>query len=90
MDSPLTHLIELGTFGIEIPPPGISSRRHCFSSTNINLEPFLQLSNPISCVMSKPSPIESIAFWAASKLETFGAITKFEGREQANKEKVEV
>jgi len=89
MDSPLTHLIELGTFGTEIPPPGISRRRHCFSSTNINLEPFLKLSKPMSCVMSKPSPIESMAFWAASKLETFGAITKFEGIEHESKAKVE-
>lgn len=79
MDSPVTHLIELGTLGIETPPPGISRRRHCFSLTNINLEPFLQLSKPISCVMSKPNPIESMAFWAASKLETLGVIAEFEG-----------
>jgi len=43
----------------------------------------------MSCVMSKPSPIESMAFWAASKLETLGAIAQIEGIDRAKKAKVE-
>lgn len=65
MRSPLSHLMDLGTLGIEI-RGGSSTVRRLPSSIAINLESFLQNLSLRSLVRSYPNPMTLMASAAAT------------------------